>query len=210
VRPDPSKPLNSLPRRFSPIMRWVSRVSNAVLSVEKRLIAVLTAVLALLILLNIVTRAAGAAIFWVDELAIYTMIWMALVGASVVLRMRAGVAVTLVADLLPLRARHAVTRLVDAILLFFAAMLLILCWQWYDPIALVQSGFDPEVFAANTFKFIYAEPTNTIGVQKFWVWLAVPCMAFTMTVHAAANLLEGPAEEGSPGEQAHPSSGVPR
>ena len=62
-------------------MRWVSRVSNAILGLEKPLISMLAAVLILLILLNIVTRSAGAAIFWVDELAIYTMIWMALVGA---------------------------------------------------------------------------------------------------------------------------------
>ena len=59
-------------------MRWVSRVSNAVLSVEKRLIQILAAALVLLILLNIVTRAADAALFWVDELSIYAMVWMAL------------------------------------------------------------------------------------------------------------------------------------
>jgi TRAP-type C4-dicarboxylate transport system permease small subunit len=182
-------------------MGWASRISNVVLRVEKGLITLLAAVLVLLILLNIVTRAAGAAIFWVDELAIYTMIWMAFIGASALLRMRMGVAVTLVTDLLPRNLRRAVARLVDAILLLFAVVLLILCWQWYDPIALVQSGFDPDVFARNTFKFIYTEPTNTIGIHKFWVWLAVPIMAATMTVHAVANLLEGPREE-PPGAEA--------
>lgn len=172
-------------------MRWASRVSNAVLSVEKRLITFLAALVALLILLNIVTRAAGAAIFWVDELAIYTMIWMALIGASVMLRMRSGVAVTLITDILPPRVRDIVLRIVDAIVLCFAIVLLILSWQWYDPIALIRSGFDFDAFARNTFKFIYTEPTNTIGIQKFWVWLAVPLMAVGMTIHALANLLEG-------------------
>lgn len=178
-------------------MAWASRLSNAVLSVEKRLIVLLAAVLVLLILLNIVTRSAGAAIFWVDELAIYTMIWMALVGASAMLRMRAGVAVTLVTDLLPHGIRRVVGRVVDAVLLFFAIALLVLCWQWYDPVALVRSGFDFDVFAQSTFKFIYTEPTNTMGIPKFWVWLAVPVMALAMTIHAVANLLEGPPEEGS-------------
>lgn len=179
-------------------MRWLASVSNAVLSVEKRVLMGLSAALTLLILLNIVTRAAGAAIFWVDELAIYVMIWMAFIGASVMVRMRMGVAVTLVSDLLPPRVQRLIARLVDAILLGFAVVLLILCWLWYDPVALVLSGFDLDRFAAATSKFIYTEPTNTIGIQKFWVWLAVPLMAITMTLHALANLIEGPPAPGIP------------
>ena len=175
-------------------MRWLSRVSNAILEVEKILISALAAALVLLILLNIVTRAAGAAIFWVDELAIYTMIWMALIGASAMLRMRVGVAVTLVTDPLPHTIKRVVQRLVDAILLLFAATLLVLSWQWYDPVALVRVGFDLDAFAQETLKFIYTEPTNTIGISKFWVWLVVPLMASAMTVHALTNLLEGPPE----------------
>lgn len=173
-------------------MDWISRVSDAILKVEKPVVTALAAVLLLLILLNIVTRAAGAALFWVDELAVYTMIWMALIGASAMVRMRIGVAVTLVTDLLPSALRRAVTRIVDAMMLLFAVTLLALCWQWYDPIALIDSGFDFDQFAQSTFKFIYSEPTNTIGIPKYWIWLAVPVMAVCMSIHALANLLEGP------------------
>jgi TRAP-type C4-dicarboxylate transport system permease small subunit len=182
-------------------MGLLSRISNAILRAEKLLITLLVAALVLLILLNIVTRAAGAAIFWVDELAIYTMVWMALIGASAMLRMRTGVAVTLVTDLLPSNVARAVARLVDVILLGFAVTLLVLCWQWYAPVALVQSAFDFDKFAASTFKFIYTEPTNTIGIHKFWVWLAVPLMALAMTIHAAANLLEGPPERSADSDE---------
>lgn len=176
-------------------MRRLTALSNAILGFEKRLIALLTAVLVLLILLNIVTRSAGAALFWVDELAIYTMVWMALVGASVMVRMRLGIAVTIVTDLLPRGVKRAVARVADAILLVVAVALLILSWIWYDPIGLVRAGFDLDRFALETFKFIYTEPTNTIGIPKFWVWLAVPLMAFAMSVHALANLVEGPPDE---------------
>jgi TRAP-type C4-dicarboxylate transport system permease small subunit len=176
-------------------MRRLSRLSNAVLRVEKRVVTLLATLLVLLILLNIVTRAVGAAVFWGDELAIYTMIWMTLIGASAMVRMRAGVAVTLVTDVLPLDTRRIVYRIADAILLLFAVTLLILCWQWYDPAALIESGFDLDAFAEATFKFVYAEPTSTLGVKKFWVWLAVPLMAAAMTIHAIANLLEGPRED---------------
>jgi TRAP-type C4-dicarboxylate transport system permease small subunit len=173
---------------------WLSRASNSILKVEKLVVTALVAVLLLLILLNIVTRAAGAAIFWVDELAIYTMIWMALLGASAMVRLRVGVSVTLVTDLLPERVQRGVARFVDAILLVFALTLLTLSWLWYEPIALIQSGFDFDVFAQNTFKFIYSEPTNTIGIRKFWIWLAVPLMAVNMSIHALTNLIEGPPE----------------
>ena len=39
----------------------------------------------LLILLNIVARYFGAALYWVDELAIYAMVWMTFLGASAAL-----------------------------------------------------------------------------------------------------------------------------
>ena len=172
-------------------MRWLSRVSNALLSVEQKLVSALAAALVLLILLNIVTRAAGAAIFWVDELAIYTMIWMALIGASIMIRRRIGVSVTLVIDLLPAGLRRFAQRLVDVLLVAFAVILVLLCWRWYDPVALFRAGFDFDEFARATFKFIYTEPTNTIGIAKYWVWLAMPIMSVNMTLHALTNLVEG-------------------
>jgi len=162
------------------------------LRLEKGLVTILAAVLLLLVLLNIVTREFGAALFWVDELAIYTMVWMALIGASVMVRQRSAVAVTIVTDLLPGPIRRLTARLVDGLIAFFALVLLVLCWLWYDPMALVRAGFDFDVFAQNTFKFIYSEPTNTIGIAKFWVWFAVPLMALTMSLHSLANLFEEP------------------
>jgi TRAP-type C4-dicarboxylate transport system permease small subunit len=176
-------------------MRRLSRLSNAILGLEKRLITGLAGVLVLLILLNIVTRSAGAALFWADELAIYTMIWMVLIGASVMVRLRLGIAVTLLTDLLPRKLRRAVATVADAVLFVFALAVLVLCWLWYDPIALLRAGFDLDRFALETLKFIYTEPTGTIGIPKFWIWLAVPAMALGMSVHALANLVEGPPDD---------------
>jgi len=174
---------------------WPSRVSNAILRLEKPALIALTAILLLLILLNIVTRAIGAALFWVDELAVYVLIWMALIGASVMVRQRMGVAVTLITSQLPPALGRLAFRLVDVITLGLAVALLVLCWIWYEPVALARTGFDFELFTQNTFKFIYSEPTNTIGIPKFWIWLAVPAMAINMSVHALANLIEGPSDD---------------
>jgi len=177
-------------------MAWLIRTSNAILRLEKRVVSALAAVLLLLILLNIVTRELQAALFWVDELAIYTMIWMALIGASAMVRMRVGVAVTLITDLLPAGLQRPLARFVDLLLLGFALTLAVLSWLWYDPVALIASGFDFDVFARNTFKFIYSEPTNTIGVRKFWIWLILPAASITMSIHALVNLVEGPPQAG--------------
>jgi TRAP-type C4-dicarboxylate transport system permease small subunit len=188
-------------------MRRLTAFSNAILGLEKRLIVLLTALLVLLILVNIVTRSAGAALFWVDEAAIYAMVWMALIGASVMLRMRLGIAVTIVTDLLPAGVKRAVARIADAILLVFAVALLVLTWIWYDPIGLARAGFDLDRFAQETFKFIYTEPTSTLGIPKYWIWLAVPLMAFAMSVHALANLVEGPPDDAGSAAQGARSRG---
>jgi hypothetical protein len=39
-------------------------------------------------------------------------------------------------------------------------------------------------------------------MPKYWVWLAVPLMAVAMSIHAIANLIEGPPDataEAAPG-----------
>ena len=80
------------------------------------------------------------------------------------------------------------------VMLIFAVIVLVLSWLWYDPVALARNGFDFERFALDTFKFIYSEPTNTIGIPKYWIWLAVPLMGINMSLHALTNLIEGPPE----------------
>ena len=43
-----------------------------------------------------------------------------------------------------------------------------------------------------------------MGIKKFWIWLAVPLMAINMSVHAVANLIEGPPEKSTTGEDIMP------
>ena len=60
----------------------LERISAFWARIEITLAALLAAGVTLLILLNVVTRNIGAALFWVDELAIYAMVWMTFLGAS--------------------------------------------------------------------------------------------------------------------------------
>ncbi len=165
-------------------------MSNRVASFERNACGVLVATVFFLIVLNVLTRALNVALFWVDELAIYAMIWMALVGASVLIHERKHVGVTLLAGSLPQVFRHRIELLANTLVLVFAASLLAMSVIWYDPLELAKAGFDVDTYTNSTFNFIYKEPTNTLGIRKFWIWLAVPVAAMTMTLHAFANLCE--------------------
>ena len=168
----------------------LSTLSRRLAGVEAAAAGLLAAAVAGLILLNVATRTAGAALFWVDELAIYAMVWMAFLGMSITIQRRSGVSVTILTDALSPRLHRAAALLVDGIILAFSLFLLWLCWRWYDPLTLASVSYSVDVFVGETFNFIYREPTQTIGVAKYWIWLIVPLTAAAMTVHALANLLE--------------------
>lgn len=168
----------------------LSAASDAVAVAEKVAIGALAFGICALILLNVFTRAAGNALYWVDESAIYAMVWMAMIGASVTVRARAGVAVTLLLDTLPDRSRWQLTVLLDAIVLFFGLLLIVLTWIWFDLPGLAAANFSVGDYQAATFRFQYSEPTVTIGIGKMWLWLVMPIVAVTITLHAAANLAE--------------------
>lgn len=163
------------------------RASELWARIEVTVAAALAAAISGLILLNVVTRAAGAAIYWVDEAAIYAMVWMTFLAASAALHYRTAVAVTIVPELAP-RVGPALARAVDAVVLVFAALMLWLCWRWFMPLELARAGFDTAAFQGATFNFIYAEPTSTIGLPKVWVWLIMPVFSLGALLHAAANL----------------------
>ncbi|WP_255482876.1 TRAP transporter small permease [Marinobacterium marinum] len=153
------------------------------------LAAIMAAVVTLLILLNIVSRSLGMAIYWVDELAIYAMVWTTFLATSVALKRRQVVAVTLLADLLGKRAQAWMQLISDVMILTFAVALLVLCWRWLDPVTFADVGFDIKKFQGETFNFLYSEKTNTIGINKIWPWLILPLFSMSLSLHALNNML---------------------
>jgi len=167
----------------------IGRLSAIWAQVELGLAAILAVSITLLILLNVVTRSAGAALFWVDELAIYAMAWMAFLGASAALHFGQSVAVTVVTDALPQPLQSAAAKLVDVIVLGFALFMIWTCWRWFSPLELARNGFDTAAFQSATFNFVYAEPTTTLGIRKYWVWSVMWLFSLGATLHSLANLL---------------------
>ncbi|HAS77106.1 TRAP transporter small permease subunit [uncultured Marinobacter sp.] len=164
-------------------------VSDFVARIEAVIAASLAGAVTLLILLNIITRSAGYAIYWVDELAIYCMIWMTFFATSVLLKRRESVAVNLLTEYVKGSTRTVLAKFSDLMVLLFGGILAWLSWRWYDPFTLYQVGFDLQNFQAETFNFMYAENTSTLGIKKFWVWMILPILSITLTLHGLANLL---------------------
>ena len=146
--------------------------------------------LVLLILLNVVTRYSGTPIYWVDEAAVFTMVWLTFVGASVMTRLRMDFAVGLVSDHLPPGGAKVLKVIATLGVLVFALALVWMCWVWMDPRGIAAAGFNAKDYAEASFNFIYTERTQTLEWPTWVLQLILPIFSITLTVHAFANLLE--------------------
>lgn len=170
--------------------RW----ARAELSCAAALAAAITA----LILLNVLTRSLGLALFWVDELAVYAMIWMTLLAASAAVHHKDAVAVTIATDALPQAAARILSRVVDTVIFALALLTVWFCWRWFLPLDFARAGFDVETFQGATFNFIYSEATSTLGLRKVWVWSIMWVFAFGLVLHSLANLTAATDQKGNP------------
>lgn len=182
-------PSSSLEASHAPV-RWAMALSTAVLRAERAALTVLMSLLVLLILLNVVTRYSDIPIYWVDEAAVFTMVWLTFVGASVMTRLRMDFAVGLVSDQLPPGGAKALKVIATFGVLVFALALVWMCWVWMDPRGIAAAGFNAKDYAEASFNFIYTEHTQTLEWPTWVLQLILPIFSLTLTVHAFANLLE--------------------
>jgi TRAP-type C4-dicarboxylate transport system permease small subunit len=171
-------------------VRVIRGLSDATLSIERKAITVLMFLLTFLILLNVVTRYSGLSLYWVDESAVYSVVWLTFIGGSAMTRLRMDFAVSLLTDHLSEKTQRIAKVIAGIGVVAFAVLLAWMCWLWLDPLGIAQSGFDPKAYAAKSFNFIYTERTQTLNWPTWVVYMIIPIFALTMTVHALANVLE--------------------
>lgn len=170
--------------------RFVMWLSARLLAVERVAVAGFMFLLTGLILLNVVTRYTGVALYWVDESAVYSVVFLTFIGASAMTRLRLDFAVTILTERFSPRGVRIAKVTATAIVLLFGMTLLWLCVLWLDPAGMARAGFDARELAAKTFNFIYTERTQTLNWPVWALYLIMPVFALSMTVHSAANLLE--------------------
>lgn len=170
--------------------RAVLAVSRGLLRFERVAIGGFMALLAVLVLTNVATRYAGRSIYWIDEAAVYAVVWLTFVGASAMTRMRLDFAVTMLTERLsPRWTRRA--KIVSTLgVVVFGLLLGWMSVLWLDPIGIVAAGFDARELAARTFNFVYTERTQTLNWPTWVVYSIIPIFALSITIHALANLLE--------------------
>lgn len=165
-------------------------LSGRLLRVEHRAIQALMFLLSALILLNVVTRYTGYPIYWIDESAVYSVVWLTFIGASAMTRMRLDFAVTMLTERFSQRGA-AIFRVIATVgVLLFGIALGVMCWLWLDPVGIAQAGFDAREYAAGSFNFIYTERTQTLNWPTWVIYLIMPVFALSMSLHALANLFE--------------------
>ena len=170
-------------------MKTLKSLSTALAKIELKIAGALVAVMTFLIVLNVVTRAANMALFWIDEAAIYTMIWAVFLGAAVLLHRREAVSVTLLKDVASHKFKKTFDVIYDGSILIFSLLLLYFCWSWYRPDVLISVDFDFQEFSMATMNFIYQDITNTLRIPKYLVWLIIPYFALSCFIHSLANIL---------------------
>lgn len=168
----------------------VVALSGRWLRLEQRAIQGLMFLLCGLILLNVATRYSGRPIYWIDESAVYSVVWLTFIGASAMTRMRLDFAVTMLTERFSPRGAAIARALSTLAVLLFGIGLGVMCWLWLDPVGIAQAGFDAREYAANSFNFIYTERTQTLNWPTWVIYLIMPLFALSMSLHALANLLE--------------------
>ncbi|MCK1388141.1 TRAP transporter small permease [Bradyrhizobium sp. 21] len=177
------------PRALS-LRRTVVRASSGLLAVERLALMGLMYLLTALILVNVVTRYARFPIYWIDESAVYCVVWLTFIGASAMTRLRLDFAVTMLTERLSRRHQKIAKVISTGLVVVFGVALIITCALWMDPIGLALAGFDGRKLAAETFNFLYTEHTQTLNWPTWVLYLTLPIFAVSMTIHGLANLLE--------------------
>lgn len=172
------------------IASTLSRLSAGFSAVERLLLKLLMAALAIFVLMNVLLRMVGVTVAWADEIGVYTMIMSGFVGASLMLRARIDPAVMLLHQFVSPQANRILRGIVSAISVTFGTTLLYLCWMWFNPSALIAAGLDVGTFEAATFNFVYTDVTPVMGLPAWYFYSVIPFFALAITIHALTNLCE--------------------
>lgn len=153
------------------LLRWVKTVLDHLL---ETLVMVVVAVLVLDVLLQVFTRfVLNKPSSWTEELAVFMLIWVSLLGAAVALGRGAHLGIDYFVGKLPQRL-----RLATEVFVFF-------CVAAFSFLVMVLGGID---LVRSTLELGQSSPA--LNVQMGHVYLAVPISGFFLTLYAVIALVE--------------------
>ncbi|MHC5653441.1 TRAP transporter small permease [Stappia sp. ICDLI1TA098] len=152
---------------------WIGRLDRFFQLLFSNLVVLSLVIMVAVVLTLVIGRSVfGIAFFWGEELARYTMIFMAFLGGAVALRTDQHPRLTIFTDMLPAAAQPWIARLLVALM---AATFAVLFWQGLD-VALHDGRMR----------------TPALRIQYFWIFLAVPIGAAAMLIMLAFKQLQPP------------------
>ncbi len=153
------------------LVRTIKTVLDRSLEV---LVMVVVAVLVLDVLWQVFTRfILNDPSTWTEELAVFLLIWVSLLGAAVALGRGAHLGIDYFVGKLPER-----TRLATEVFVFF-------CVAAFSALVMLIGGVD---LVRSTLELGQESPA--LGVRMGYVYLAVPISGFFLTLYAAIGLVE--------------------
>lgn len=160
-------------------------LSRAIAGFEAGLLIALILFIALILLAGTAMRGLGRPLIRSDEAATLAMVWVAFIGASLAIRERRHMVIGLLPDMLGAAGRGRVNRVATLLTALFLLALSAMLWNWFDLPGLIATG-SGEALARESFNFVYTEPTQTLGLPKFWFWLVMPFSTICALLHLAA------------------------
>lgn len=149
-------------------LRTVERMSSVVNKIASNATVILFTIMTLIVWVQIFYRfILGGGIAWSEEVAKYLMVWMALLGSSVVLREGGHIAINYFISKL---------SLLRYILMFHAILSAVLF------ILLIYYGIDYATFGLKCIS-----PAS--GIRKFWPYLSIPVGGGFLLIQAFARFI---------------------
>jgi TRAP-type C4-dicarboxylate transport system permease small subunit len=137
---------------------------RVVVTVNRWVVIAMMVVMTTLVFMNVVCRyILNFSIIWAEEVSQYLMVWVAFLAAGLALREGRHVAIEMLQDRLPSRARRMMRHLVAVLLILFMGILIVLGFQFAH--------------------FAWDQETPVLNIPLGIVYLAVPIGALLLMIH---------------------------
>ncbi|MEI3612652.1 TRAP transporter small permease [Pseudogracilibacillus sp. SO30301A] len=147
-------------------MKFSQTISDSVFSLEKGLVVILIPAMLLAMVFDIFFRYfLNSPLVWAQEIALYTFVWSSFLGASMSIKVKEAVAVTLFIDKMPSKIRNVLILVGLIASTIFAIYIFYLSITWImDPSILLQK-------------------TITTQIPIVYMYLSIPISLLFMSVH---------------------------
>ena len=160
----------------------IQRIRKTLVAIETVLLGVFLSVMVLSVFLQVITRLLHVSISWSEELARFSMVWAALIGAALALERGSMHRIDLLAKRLPARMQRALGVLVDLVV---AALIVTLIWKG----------------AAWALRpYVRVQVSSALEISMSWVYAAVPVSGVLMLLSMLLKFCEPTPEASDAGE----------